>query len=200
MIISGIYNIRNLINKDIYIGSAVSLTNRFARHKRDLSKNQHQNRHLQRAVNKYGIENFIFEVIYSCPKEYLIKLEQKCIDVFKPKYNICKIAGSSLGIKRSEEYKKRMSESKKNPSQETRDKISLAAKNQSKESREKINNALKRKIIQIDLDGNFIKEWDCALDVKKELKISNSNISQCCRGNKNYSHVGGFKWIYKNES
>ena len=69
---TGIYNIRNIINNNIYIGSASNLKNRWNVHKHKLSNNKHVNIHLQRAFNKYGSENFIFEVI-----EYVDKYNLK---------------------------------------------------------------------------------------------------------------------------
>ena len=53
----------------------------------------------------------------------------------------------------------------------------------------------KRKIIQLTLDGEFIKEWNSIIEAKNKLKIS--AISQCCRGL--YKTAGGFKWHYKDE-
>lgn len=49
-------------------------------------------------------------------------------------------------------------------------------------------------VLQLDLDGNFIREWDCAADVERELGICASNIRNCCKGN--IKSVGGYKWIY----
>lgn len=109
---TGIYLITNTINQKCYIGSAVNFKNRWQKHKRDLIKNIHKNNHLQNAYNKYG-NVFIFDILANCNKEDLLYFEQKCIDLLKPEYNICKIAGSSLGVKRSAETKAKCSEAKK---------------------------------------------------------------------------------------
>ena len=37
-------------------------------------------------------------------------------------------------------------------------------------------------IIQLDLDGAFIKEWKSAVEVQKNLGINRKNISQCITG------------------
>ena len=63
---SGIYKIENQITKDIYIGSSVNLNNRKSRHFKDLEKSKHHSIILQRAIDKYKIENFKFIVIEYC--------------------------------------------------------------------------------------------------------------------------------------
>lgn len=45
----------------------------------------------------------------------------------------------------------------------------------------KQNNPKKKKIIQYNIDGSFIKEWEGLTDASKELNISISRISKCCR-------------------
>ena len=47
-------------------------------------------------------------------------------------------------------------------------------------------------ILQCDLDGNFIREWECAADVGKEVK---SNIRHCLKGRTKSAY--GFVWKYK---
>ena len=47
-------------------------------------------------------------------------------------------------------------------------------------------------ILQYDLDGNFIREWECASDVGKEVK---SNICHCLKGKLPSAY--GFVWKYK---
>lgn len=96
---SGIYEIRNIVNNNIYIGSAVDFNKRWYLHLKDLTKNAHSNSHLQKAWNKYGKENFVFNKLEICKREDLIRREQFHLDLKKPSYNICKIAGSWLGVK-----------------------------------------------------------------------------------------------------
>lgn len=107
---SGIYKITNLVNGKFYIGSAVDTKNRFSTHISELKSKTHSNYHLQRAWEKYGKENFIFEVIESVDDiNNLLLREQHYLDTLKPDYNICKIANSTLGIKYTEEAKERIS-------------------------------------------------------------------------------------------
>lgn len=120
---SCIYKITNLLNNNIYIGSCYKVKQRRNQHFKGLTHNSHENRHLQNAYNKYGKENFKFEIIEELKfpfnyekiliKEHLENREQFYIDILKPQYNIRKIAESNLGIKFSEEVKKRMSKNQK---------------------------------------------------------------------------------------
>ena len=60
-----IYKITNQINQKAYIGKT-EYTNpikRWQEHKRESSKTRNNHRAIYRAINKYGIENFIFEIL-----------------------------------------------------------------------------------------------------------------------------------------
>lgn len=106
---SGIYKIVNTITNKFYIGSAANCYKRWAAHKSYLNNNHHHSQHLQNAWNKYGVENFKFEIIEKCEKENLILREQYFINSLNPEYNICPIAGTSAGRKLTEEHKKKLS-------------------------------------------------------------------------------------------
>ena len=72
-----IYSIQNLINGKIYIGQTSDLDIRWNRHKNQLRKNKHINKHLQNAWNKYGGYNFKFDIVKECSDDDdLNKLEQ----------------------------------------------------------------------------------------------------------------------------
>lgn len=64
---SGIYKIINLVNNKFYVGSAVNLRRRKARHFSELRNNRHNNRHLQAAWLKYGEKSFVFVVVEEVP-------------------------------------------------------------------------------------------------------------------------------------
>lgn len=131
---SGIYIIKNLLNGKVYVGSAVSIKKRWTRHKHQLNKNKHHSEHLQRSWNKYGKDNFSFEVLQVVAnKKDLIFEEQKHIDRLKSYdrkfgYNISPTAGSSLGVKHTDEMKRKISMANKGKkiSSETRRKMSLS--------------------------------------------------------------------------
>lgn len=111
--VSGIYIITNSINNRIYIGSAVSLYNRYHTHKLDLVKNRHHSKKMQRFVNKYGIDKLRFSILEVCNKNILIEREQHHLDYFIPFFNTSKKAGSTLGVKASETLKSHFSKIRK---------------------------------------------------------------------------------------
>lgn len=129
---SGIYMILNLINGKCYIGSSVNFRVRFNKHTSELNKNRHHCKHLQFAWNKYWSVSFKFKILQLSDDLYnLEKLEQEWIDWLKPEYNVSSVAGSPLGLKRSEETKEKLREAAKNRkpiSEETRAKMKASAK------------------------------------------------------------------------
>ena len=52
-------------------------------------------------------------------------------------------------------------------------------------------------VIQLDLSGDYIKEWDSVNGAAKALGLFATNISVCCRGK--IATSGGFKWKYKSD-
>jgi len=63
------------------------------------------------------------------------------------------------------------------------------------EHEENISKAHKRKILQYDLNKNFIKEWDCLKTIEQELQFLHQNVGKCCRSI--YKQAYGFIWRYK---
>lgn len=103
--ITGIYQITNLHNGKSYVGSAVRFHSRWRLHKTQLSKGKHHSKVMQRAWDKYGEAAFEFKKLLVCAKADLLWFEQRAIDVLKPTYNICKVAGSVLGYRHTDEAK-----------------------------------------------------------------------------------------------
>ena len=83
---SGIYQIRNIKNNKVYVGQTINFRDRFNQHKSSLLGDKHYNKYLQRSFNKYGIENFVFEVLEYCPKERLNEKEREWIKYKRSEY------------------------------------------------------------------------------------------------------------------
>lgn len=50
-----------------------------------------------------------------------------------------------------------------------------------------------KKVLQYDLQGNFMKEWESTMEAERQLKIY--NIRACCTGK--LKTAGKYKWKYK---
>lgn len=220
----GIYKITNLKNNKCYIGSSSNISKRFTNHKWSLSKNKHPNKHLQNAFNKYGKDIFIFKLIEECALNILIIREQWYIDNLKPEYNIRKKAESNIGVIRSKEVRLKMSKTMKGRkhSEESKLKMSIASKGKPKNFSKTYLKSLSEKmkgtqlakgviwtneqklargvlkskpILQYDLDGILIKEWDKVKDVELLNEFNQDKVIQCCK-NKILVYKG-FVWKYK---
>jgi len=109
----GVYQIRNIVTGDFYIGSSADLNDRRRKHFADLKRGSHHNTHLQNSCNKHGVESFEFSPLVYCEKTDLLYYEQGLIDAMRPTYNKRLRAESNLGIKRSAEARRNISEAHK---------------------------------------------------------------------------------------
>lgn len=130
-----VYCIDNLINSKQYIGTAVDHTRRWCEH-----KSGHGSKILNAAFQKYGVENFSFEVIEILPEDEAKELEILMIRVFETQapngYNITLGGEGTIGFKHSKETRQEMSESRvgarngmygKTHSKETKEKLKYRA-------------------------------------------------------------------------
>jgi len=93
---SGIYKIS--CGEKFYIGSSKNIEKRWKRHIDDLNKNKHINIKLQRVFNKYGLDNFKFEVIELCKVKELLITEQKYLKSILPfNENVLNISTGASG-------------------------------------------------------------------------------------------------------
>lgn len=192
---TGIYQIQSLLYPDrIYVGSAISIPNRWYNHLRRLKLNQHNNNKLQNHYNKYGESDFIFSVLLECNQDVLLEKEQSYIDGLNPWFNLCKKAGSLFGHrwKVSEKGRENLS---KNHADISGSKNPMFGKHHSIDHRKNISNAMpKCSVIQFDKNHNFIKRFESIEEVNKVLHILPSKISECINHKKNRNTAGGYVW------
>jgi len=120
----GVYQIKNLKNGKIYIGSAKCFQVRASQHQTQLKNQKHSNKHLQASWNKYGSKNFLFEVleVVEGDKGERFRIEQKYIDklIKEGKWE------QTFNFKKKAVQKERSCFSK--TPEETRNKLSKASK------------------------------------------------------------------------
>mgnify|MGYP003641889617 CR=1 FL=1 len=176
----GIYMVTNMVNSKIYIGQSIDIDRRWNQHRYGKGSII-----LRNAINKYGIDNFNFEVVEKVDveglsdgeaKELLTSVEQKWLDNEKPYlkengYNQQSVAKPNILIKRPEDYGKLIS------------KIKID------------NNHCGKGVIQYNLDGELIKEWKSAAQIERVLGYHAENISGCCI--KKQKSSNGFIWGFK---
>lgn len=116
---SGIYCFENQINRKVYIGQTVDLERRLYEHEYHLSRGTDKATALQRAVTKYGRENFKVFILWLCDVSELNDLEVKFISEYHSNdknhgYNLSSGGNSGmLGYKHSEEFCEKVSMAKK---------------------------------------------------------------------------------------
>lgn len=170
-----IYCIENIVNNKKYIGITCQLSDRKSQHKKHLSTGKHYNDYLQRSYNKYGKENFVFKILEKIKTNKYEASERELYWINKLKtlytqegYNI-ELGGYNGKV--------------------------------NKQTIEKIRNSVVenqgKSILQYDLDGNFIREWNSISEASRESKLSIQNI-MCCLKYKS-KRAGNYIWRYFQE-
>jgi group I intron endonuclease len=113
--ISGIYAIVHVASGRRYVGSAVSIEDRWSDHRCKLALRRHENAYLTAAWHKYGADAFEFVILEPVLfLEFLVEREQHWMDRYRVAdrrygFNIAPKAGSSLGVKHTEEQRAALS-------------------------------------------------------------------------------------------
>jgi group I intron endonuclease len=210
----------------IYVGKTTNLKLRFSDYRRLRCKAQ---KLLYHSLSKYSFSGHTTEIIYEGENttSELNKLEIFYIGLLNTFHhsnenglNLTLGGEGGLGIKISDEHRKKIIESNKRRvykkhSEETKKLISETRKKTGKteahqkamekfrgrkvkKSKSWINKnaeSIKKPILQFDLDNNLIREWKSAKDVELELSLCRKNISANLR-NKT-KHAYGYIWKFK---
>lgn len=199
-----IYKITNNVNGKVYIGQTVrTLKERIGEHLR------HNNLVVQKAIHKYGINNFKFEVIDKANNiDELNKKEIKWIDFYHCLipfgYNQCIGGDNTIGFHHREESKHKMSIKKskaylgennpffgKTHSKEQCAKWSCERKGRNLDkAREASIKAIQRKVLNVETGEIFNSVKEAAL----KYNLKPTHITRVCRGKR--KHTGGFEWKY----
>lgn len=74
----GVYIITCLSSKKIYIGSTtMTFLKRYHHHSNQLSRNNHKNQYLQNSYNKYGKDEFTYDILEICDRTFCLEKEQE---------------------------------------------------------------------------------------------------------------------------
>ena len=207
-----VYKITNIINDKLYFGvTQQELKIRWQQHKCNSNKKSY---YLYNAMKKYGIENFIIEVVFEAnTKKEMLEKEIELITLFKTNnrlygYNNSTGGESSRkGCKLTLEQRKKISEYQKtrirNPhSKETKTAMSLSAKGRdmSKAIKYSANKRRGKKAHNIKSvysvnSKNQINNYESITDASKKTNISISSISNNL-SNKSKT-AGGLIWHYQ---
>ena len=170
----GIYSIINKVTGKIYIGNSVNIDIRCKSHLYRLKKQIHKNSHLQTSYNKYGKENFIYNIVELCSIENLEERELywiNTLNTLNPEkgYNMVLPGGSNLGYK------------------------------QGVRTIEKKTRLANKRVDQYSKNGELIKTWNSIKEAANNIGIHSTGITHCCKGNRQGA-AGGYVWRIQGES
>lgn len=85
----GIYKITNLKNNNCYIGQSINIIQRWKDHRKEAKDIYSDKKEypLYKAIRKYGIENFSFEILEECKVEELNQKEKEYIEKYNSFHN-----------------------------------------------------------------------------------------------------------------
>lgn len=109
--ISAVYQIKNKVTGERYVGSSVDVKRRWWKHKCPSTWKAKPNKRLYRDFQEYGLDNFMFAILAPVEPEYLRQVEQEFIDLLKPAYN--NINANGWDVERHKASKKAYSQSEK---------------------------------------------------------------------------------------
>lgn len=210
----GIYKIQNLINNKVYIGQSVDINYRFKNHISDSfnPKSKSYDTAIHRAIRKYGVDNFSFEIIENCDVDKLNDREIywiKKYDSYGNGYNmthggegvssidrqyVYDLWDQGMSVGEISDYAKHDKHSiihilknydnYSNDESYKRGRI-LASKNNS------------RKIKQYDLNGNFISMYDNINEAAQIVNTKAANIRAVICGLQ--LTAAGFQWVLEGQ-
>ena len=209
-----IYTITNKTDNKTYVGQTVrELDTRW----KDHLKKGSNCRYLKSAINKYGVENFVFKLVcitfdnqlddmeiqyiqkYNClaPNGYNLRLggnggriHAETKQKISESLKLKYINGSPLRKPHSEIHKKNISEGLK------RNGLKRNSLGLSQETINKISlSRRKNKIIQFDIEGNRLNSFNTCKEAAEYIGTTRANINHSCSGKRKTAK--GFVWKYE---
>lgn len=209
-----IYLVKNQQNKIVYIGQQIGT--------KSIEEYKGSGLLLNRAYKKYGESYFKREIIEYCSVDELNDKEKLYIKQYNTKfphgYNLTDGGDGNKGLKFTKEQKQKISQSKqgqKYPKEhgekirqaklgKKRDQETINKIIQTKASKHNIQSNLNLKgqyksnsqkpILQYDLQGNLLNEFQSAQEAGRCLNKSGNQIADCAAGRQKTAY--GFVWKY----
>ena len=223
----GIYKIENLINGKVYIGQSVDIKERWNDHKRINSRTskealKKQKYPLYLAFEKYGLDNFSFEIIEECSIEELNEKEQFYIKKYNSYIDFPNSNGYNLTlggdgtrkvteeqilniVKLWEEGKTtgEIMEALQVEKHAIIKYLKLFSPTYSIEEsdfRGRINAGIshRKRVDCYDLWGNYLKTYSSIREAAKILDLNVSKIINCCKGKA--PRVKNYRFTYEKEN
>ena len=205
-----IYKITNLVNNKVYIGKTLrTAEKRWKEHCKDCQKRKCEQRPLYRAMNKYGIENFICETIEECTIEDINDREVYWIEYYQSYHNgyNATYGGDGKSYADYDLIYQLFKEGKliREISDITGHDISTIRQGlrnmgiSIEEVRTRAIDSIKIPVIMLDKDtGEELKIFDSVTEAEQfiGMKPGGSHIAAVCKGNR--ATAGGYKWQYAN--
>lgn len=107
--ISAVYKIVNTVTGDFYVGSSKDVKWRWSQHKSPSAWKKYPNSLLYKDFQKYGLENFRFQILAPVMPEYLKQVEQEFIEMLHPTYNNYRAKGQNIERYKNADRKYRQS-------------------------------------------------------------------------------------------
>lgn len=216
----GIYKIENLINHKIYIGQSIEVERRLQKH-----KTIKDNFYIHKAIQKYGVENFSFNIIEECPVNQLDTKQIYWIQYYNSLipngYNMVPGGSNGAGLAKGKVIQKYSLQGdfiqQYNSASQASIKNDINLGNIINCCNGKRNHAgyfqwkwkddtekeitpievtlIEDEVLQYSLEGQFIKQYNCAAQVCQLFKFSKSALSNACNGK--IKNLNGFQWKYK---
>lgn len=207
-----VYKITNKVNNKVYIG--ISSKGASARFREHIYAAEHGSPYkIHKAINKYGKDNFLFEVIDFCNSwDELVEKEQYYISLYDSKndekgYNMTDGGDGTFGRQQSEETKEKIRQKAigREVTETTRIKLSEAGKVLTEARKAyfesgNIGSTRKKAVLQYTKDGDFLKEYSGVNEAHRETGIAASTLISALK-HKNIvgSKVNPYIWVYKHE-
>lgn len=202
-----IYKITNQINNKVYIGqTSLNPKIRWNQHITDSKKEKNDHRALYSAFNKYGVENFSFEVIEETEKpnereQYWINFYNSCSD---KGYNLTLGGEGSLKIN-YEEIRRIWKENGECEMQKLREltghdighlkQILISLGEKPKSCYEIQKSKYGKKVLQFDKNNNFIAEYASVKEAERAMgRFTSTHITDVCNGKRKTAYQYIWKW------